>query len=111
MRIDVHEGINLVPARPSASTTAQNISGIINNRIPNNSSAVNSNQGPLSIGSSECGLEVEIHNMLVLDQNTFEGNFYFYFFVVFNEWNNLEVKAHLNQTNLLKCFNLLILLT
>lgn len=76
MRIDVHEGINLVPARPSASTSAQNISGAINNRMPNNTSVVNSNQGPLSIGSSEYGLEVEIHNMLVLDQNTFEGDFF-----------------------------------
>jgi len=78
MRIDVHEGINLVPARPSASTSAQNISGAINNRMPNNASALNSNQGPLSIGNSEYGLEVEIHNMLVLDQNTFEGEFFFY---------------------------------
>jgi len=77
MRIDVHEGINLVPARPSASTSAQNISGAINNRMPSSSSAVNSNQGPLNIGSSEYGLEVEIHNMLVLDQNTFEGEFFF----------------------------------
>lgn len=76
MRIDVHEGINLVPARPSASTTAQNVSGAINNRTPINSSAITSNQGPLSIGSSEYGLEVEIHNMLVLDQNTFEGEFF-----------------------------------
>lgn len=76
MRIDVHEGINLVPARPSASTTAQNVSGAINNRMPINSSAVTSNQGPLSIGSSEYGLEVEIHNMLVLDQNTFEGEYF-----------------------------------
>lgn len=73
MRIDVHEGINLVPARPSASTTAQNVSGAISNRIPNSVSAANSNQGPLNIGNSEYGLEVEIHNMLVLDQNTFEG--------------------------------------
>lgn len=77
MRIDVHEGINLVPARPSASTTAQNISGAINNRIPSNVSAVGGNQGPLSIGSSEYGLEVETHNMLILDQNTFEGEFFF----------------------------------
>lgn len=76
MRIDVHEGINLVPARPSASTSAQNTSGAINNRMPINASTVNSNQGPLSIGSSEYGLEVEIHNMLVLDQNTFEGEFF-----------------------------------
>lgn len=76
MRIDVHEGINLVPARPSASTSAQNVSGAISHRIPN-ASAVNSNQGPLSIGSNEYGLEVEIHNMLVLDQNTFEGDFIF----------------------------------
>jgi len=76
MRIDVHEGINLVPARPSASTSAQNISGAINNRIPCNSLALNSNQGPLSIGGSEYGLEVEIHNMLILDQNTFEGKFF-----------------------------------
>lgn len=78
MRIDVHEGINLVPARPSASTSAQNVSGAINHRIPNNASSVNSSQGPLSIGSSEYGLEVEIHNMLVLDQNTFEGDYYYY---------------------------------
>lgn len=75
MRIDVHEGINLVPARPSASTTVQNVSGAISNRLPNNASVVNSNQGPLSIGSAEYGLEVEIHNMLILDQNTFEGKF------------------------------------
>lgn len=81
MRIDVHEGINLVPARPSASTSAQNVSGAINHRIPNNASAANSNQGPLSIGSSEYGLEVEIHNMLVLDQNTFEGESYYYFLI------------------------------
>lgn len=70
MRIDVHEGINLVPARSSASTSAQNVSGAINHRIPNNTLVVNSNQ---SMGNSEYGLEVEIHNMLVLDQNTFKG--------------------------------------
>ncbi|XP_050444479.1 DNA damage-binding protein 1 [Adelges cooleyi] len=72
MRIDVHEGINLVPARPSASTNAQNVSGAVSNRIPSNSSTANSNQGSLNIGNSEYGLEVEIHNMLILDQNTFE---------------------------------------
>jgi len=75
MRIDVHEGINLVPSRPSASTSAQNVSGALNHRITNNAIVGNSSQGPLSIGSSEYGLEVEIHNMLVLDQNTFEGKF------------------------------------
>lgn len=85
MRIDVHEGINLVPARPSASTTAQNISGAVNHRVPNNAISGNSNQGPLSIGSSEYGLEVEIHNMLVLDQNTFEGKFLIY---------NIKIKMH-----------------
>lgn len=77
MRIDVHEGINLVPARPSASTSAQNVSGVFNHRIPNSISTINSNQGPLTIGGNEYGLEVEIHNMLVLDQNTFEGKFFF----------------------------------
>jgi len=75
MRIDVHEGINLVPARTSASTTAQNTSGAINSRLPNSTSIANSNQGPLSLGGSEYGLEVEIHNMLIIDQNTFEGKF------------------------------------
>ncbi|XP_027838000.2 DNA damage-binding protein 1-like isoform X1 [Aphis gossypii] len=72
MRIDVHEGINLVPARSSASTSAKNTSGAINSRLPNSASVSNSNQGPSSLGGSEYGLEVEIHNMLVLDQNTYE---------------------------------------
>jgi len=76
MRIDVHEGINLIPSRPSASTSAQNVSGIINNRIANLSAGGSSSQGPISIGNNEYGLEVEIHNMLILDQNTFEGNFF-----------------------------------
>jgi hypothetical protein len=87
MRIDVHEGINLVPARPSASTSAQNTSGAINSRMPNSTSA-NSNQGPLSIGSSEYGLEVEIHNMLVLDQNTFEGKFIYLYKLLKQGINN-----------------------
>lgn len=73
MRIDIHEGINLVPARPSASTSAQNVSGSLNNRVQNNAVCVNSNQAPINLGSNEYGLEVEIHNMLILDQNTFEG--------------------------------------
>lgn len=91
MRIDVHEGINLVPARPSASTSAQNVSGAINHRIPNSTSTVNSNQGPLSIGSSEYGLEVEIHNMLVLDQNTFEGKKKTYKNCTFNLSDNVKI--------------------
>lgn len=70
MRIDVHEGINLVPTRPCASVCAQNFSGTLN-RIPNSVSSMNTNQGSLG----EYGLEVEIHNMLILDQNTFEGKF------------------------------------
>lgn len=73
MRIDVHEGINLVPARISASTNAQNVTNGSSHRIPNNTSTLNNIQGPLAIGSNEYGLEVEIHNMLILDQNTFEG--------------------------------------
>ncbi|VVC45761.1 Hypothetical protein CINCED_3A017720 [Cinara cedri] len=73
MRIDVHEGINVVPARISASTSAQNITNGGNHRsIPHTTSTTNNTQGPLSIGSNEYGLEVEIHNMLILDQNTFE---------------------------------------
>lgn len=74
MRIDVHEGINLVPARISASTSAQNVTNGGNHRsLPHNSLTANNAQGPLSIGGNEYGLEVEIHNMLILDQNTFEG--------------------------------------
>jgi len=75
MRIDVHEGIHLIPARSSASTIAKNTSGAINSRLPNSASVANSNQRPLSLEGSEYGLEVEIHNMLVLDQNTFESKF------------------------------------
>lgn len=71
MRIDVHEGINLVPTRNCASVLAQNTSGTLN-RISNGSPHMpHATQGSLG----EYGLEVEIHHMLILDQNTFEGEF------------------------------------
>jgi len=75
MRLDVHEGINLVPARPSVSTSAKNISGTTNSRLRNVTSVASSSQGPSNLRGSEYGLEVEIHSMLVLDQNTFDGKF------------------------------------
>lgn len=65
MRIDVQESAGLTPVRPSASTQAQ--------------STTTSTLGSLSIlkpgttnTATEFGLEVEVHNLLIIDQHTFE---------------------------------------
>ncbi|XP_014225976.1 DNA damage-binding protein 1 [Trichogramma pretiosum] len=62
MRIDVMEqnGINTV--RQSASTTVQSIS---------NSTQNNSHNKPANT-AADCGQEVEVHNLLIIDQHTFE---------------------------------------
>lgn len=73
MRIDVQEGLNLVPARTSASTLAKNV--VNSNRSVECTSVIpNGNQGLLNLdGTLEFGLEVEVHNMLILDQTSFDG--------------------------------------
>lgn len=62
MRVDVQEtsGINIV--RPSASTQALGIS---------NSSHITTHNKPGN-AASDVGQEVEIHNLLIIDQHTFE---------------------------------------
>ncbi|VEN37337.1 unnamed protein product [Callosobruchus maculatus] len=70
-RIDIQDSTGLNPARQSASTTAQSVT-------------VSSSVGSLAVGKSgsgsvlggsaapDYGQEVEIHNLLIIDQNTFE---------------------------------------
>lgn len=67
MRVDTLDGGNLCPARPSASTQAQSTSHSSLNSL----SMVNKNNCPYL---PDMGTEVEIHNLLIIDQNTFEGN-------------------------------------
>lgn len=73
MRMDVHTRSGLAPARQSASTQAQSISS-----SSNIGGAHNLKAGPTaSINTpAEFGQEVEVHNLLIIDQHTFEGNFY-----------------------------------
>lgn len=66
MRLDMQESGGPIPVRSSASTQAQ--------------SSTTSTMGTLSIikpgttnTSAEYGIEVEVHNLLVIDQHTFEG--------------------------------------
>ncbi|XP_022211499.1 DNA damage-binding protein 1 [Drosophila obscura] len=65
LRIDVHGRGGAKPLRNSASTQAQNItcsSNILPKPGGNNSTAAN----------AEVGQEIDVHNLLVIDQNTFE---------------------------------------
>lgn len=67
MRMDVQEGGGVQPARPSASTQTQS------------SSVSSTHFKPASVGaanlSTDYGQEVEVHNLLIIDQHTFEGAF------------------------------------
>lgn len=66
MRMDIQEAAGLMPSRPSASTQTQNVTS---------SSNVGSLPKPgagSSVSNVEFGQEVEIHNLLIIDQNTFE---------------------------------------
>lgn len=66
MRMDIQESAGLIPSRPSASTQTQNVTS---------SSNVGSLPKPgagSSVSNVEFGQEVEIHNLLIIDQNTFE---------------------------------------
>lgn len=71
MRLDIQDATGLKPARPSASTMTQSVT-------------VSSSVGSLSLGKSgagslsganaapEYGQEIEVHNLLIIDQHTFE---------------------------------------
>ena len=67
MRIDALDGGTLCASRPSASTLVQSSSQSTLSSL----SIVNKNNCPCL---PELGTEVEIHNLLIIDQNTFEGN-------------------------------------
>lgn len=60
------DGGVLSPSRPSASTQAQSSSQSTLSSL----SMVNKSSCPLL---PDMGMEVEVHNLLIIDQNTFEG--------------------------------------
>lgn len=64
-RTDIQDGSGLTPSRPSASTQTQNIT------TSSNMTLLKPGAG-LSNVNNEFGHEVEIYNLLVIDQNTFE---------------------------------------
>lgn len=64
-RTDIHDGSGLTPSRPSASTQTQNIT------TSSNMTLLKPGAG-LSNVNNEFGHEVEIYNLLIVDQNTFE---------------------------------------
>lgn len=72
MRLDVHQKTGVVPTRQSASTQAQSTSssGTVLGAPPNAKGSIALN-APVEIGS-----EVEVNNLLVIDQHTFEGRFF-----------------------------------
>lgn len=66
MRMDVQDSTGLIPSKPSASTQTQNIT---------TSNNIGSLPKPGLVTSgvyTEYGQEVETHNFLIIDQNTFE---------------------------------------
>lgn len=64
-RTDIQDGSGLTPSRPSASTQTQNIT------TSSNMTLLKPGAG-LSNINNEFGHEVEIFNLLIIDQNTFE---------------------------------------
>lgn len=71
-RIDIQDSMGLNPARPSASTMAQSsyIPSSVASLASNKSSST-SNFPTLTL-TPEYGQEVEVHNLLIIDQHTFE---------------------------------------
>lgn len=70
MRLDIQSSSGLSPARPSASTQASSTT---------NSSSVASllkTGGGTTAPTIDVGQEVEVHNLLIIDQHTFEGNIF-----------------------------------
>lgn len=66
MRTDIQDATGLVPSRPSASTQTQNVTS------SNNIGSLSKPGAGTSGTSTEFGQEVEVHNLLIIDQNTFE---------------------------------------
>lgn len=64
MRMDVQDSGGVQPARPSASTQTQSTS-------VSSSLCKTGNVGPVAM-STDHGQEVEVHNLLIIDQHTFE---------------------------------------
>lgn len=64
-RMDIQDPSGLIPSRQSASTTTQNIT------TSSNISLLKAGSGASNI-NVEYGHEVEVHNLLIMDQNTFE---------------------------------------
>lgn len=64
-RTDIQDATGLIPSRPSASTQTQNVT------TSSNITLLKPGAGNSNI-NNEFGHEVEIHNLLVIDQNTFE---------------------------------------
>lgn len=70
-RINIQDSTGLNPARPSASTMTQSIT--VSSSVA--SLAISKSGSSSLLGSSlapEYGQEVEVHNLLIIDQNTFE---------------------------------------
>ncbi|XP_074593114.1 DNA damage-binding protein pic [Brevipalpus obovatus] len=67
MRLDIQDTEGQVPARPSASTTAQNIS-----HAANMASAVKPGSSTICGSAGDPLNEVEVFNLLIIDQHTFE---------------------------------------
>ncbi|XP_077517373.1 DNA damage-binding protein pic [Amblyomma americanum] len=65
IRNDIQGASGLTPVRPSASTQAQNVT------YSSNMSSV-FKPGAVSTGNDQLGQEVEVHNLLIIDQHTFE---------------------------------------
>uniref|UniRef100_A0A1E1XLY5 DNA damage-binding protein 1 n=1 Tax=Amblyomma sculptum TaxID=1581419 RepID=A0A1E1XLY5_AMBSC len=65
IRNDIQGSNGLTPVRPSASTQAQNVT------YSSNMSSV-FKPGAVSTGNDQLGQEVEVHNLLIIDQHTFE---------------------------------------
>ncbi|RZF44982.1 hypothetical protein LSTR_LSTR001943 [Laodelphax striatellus] len=72
MRIDQQESVGTSPIRPSASTQVQSTSS--SGSSSGFAQSVNKpvGVGVAATGQHEYGLEVEVHNLLVIDQHTFE---------------------------------------
>jgi len=68
MRMDLQDGNGAAPARPSASTLAQNVSSSGQGKMMMSSAA-----GSNALTEHIFGEEVEVSSLLVLDQHTFEG--------------------------------------
>jgi len=69
MRLDIQDSNGATPARPSASTLAQNLSS----SGTGTKLLLSTGSGSNSVTDHMFGEEVEVSSLLVLDQHTFEG--------------------------------------